>query len=311
MATFSRRDFLKTSASVAAAAAILPSFRLKTEKPIGIQLWSVRDAMQEDADKTIKALARAGYNYVEGFGYKNGQIFDMPIGDFKKILKEYELKMPSSHFVVTSKHYDYTKKDLTDEFKKAVEDALKMGQRYFISPFTVEEDRKSPDGFKEFCDILNKAGEYCKAQNLKFGYHNHAFEFKTKWGDKMMYDVLLENTAAENVTLELDWMWAVAGGQNVVEMFTKHGQRFELAHVKDLAEEGKDESTIFGEGIIDMEAILKNTRKGGTKMLIVELEHYQKSSVEDVKECIGGLREMLDDIEEGKVRDAKKKKKKK
>jgi sugar phosphate isomerase/epimerase len=310
MATFSRRDFIKSSASLAAAAAILPAWRLKTEKPIGIQLWSVRDAMEEDADKTIKALARAGYNYVEGFGYKNGQIFGMPVGDFKKILKEYELKMPSSHYMVTAKAYDYTKKDVSDEFKKTVEDALKMGQRYLINPFTAVEDRKTPEGFMELCEVWNKCGEYCKTQNLRFGYHNHEFEFTTKWGDKTMYDVLMENTTAENMTLELDWMWAVAGGQNVVEMFSKHGQRFELAHVKDLAEEGGKESTIFGEGVIDMEAILKAQRKGGTKMLIVELEHYQKSSVDDVKECINNLRDMLDDIEAGKARDAKKKKKK-
>lgn len=310
MTNTSRRSFMKNAATLAAATTIMPNLDwLKTaEKPIGIQLWSVKEEMADDADKTLKALGKMGYNYLEGFGLKNGKIFDKTPAEFRKIMKEYELKMSSLHNTFTSKHYDTAKKDVTDDWKKAVEDAKKLGCRYLISPWTEEADRKSPDEYKEFCDMLNKCGEYCKTQEIRFGYHNHAFEFTTKWDGKMMYEVLMENTNPEAVTMELDWMWAVRGGQNVVNMFEKYPGRFELAHIKDLEEEGKDDSIIIGEGVIDFEAILTNIRKGGTKMLIVELEHYQKDPIADVKVCLNNLRDILDDVEAGKLKGKKKKK---
>ena len=311
MTDTSRRSFMKNAATFAAATTLIPNLDwLKTEKPIGIQLWSVKEEMADNADKTLKQLARMGYNYVEGFGMKNGKLFDQTIPDFKKMMKEYELKMSSIHHVFTSKHYDTAKKTVTDEWKQTVENALKLGNRYLISPFTEEADRKSPDTYKEFCDMLNKAGEYCKEQNIRFGYHNHAFEFQTKWDGKMLHEVLMENTNPEVVTMELDWMWAVRGGQNVVELFTKYPGRFELAHIKDLEEEGKDDSIIIGEGVIDFENILTNIRKGGTKMLIVELENYQKDPISDVKACLNNLRDIMDDVEAGKLKGKKKKKKK-
>ena len=218
----SRRSFMKNAATLAATTALMPNLDwLKTEKPIGLQLWSVKEEMADNADKTLKAIAKMGYNYVEGFGMKNGKIFDKSPLEFRKMMKEYELKMSSLHHVFTSKHYDTAKKTVTDEWKQTVENALKLGNRFLISPFTEEADRKSPDGYKEFCDMLNKCGEYCKEQNIRFGYHNHAFEFTTKWDGKMMYEVLMENTNPEVVTMELDWKWAVGGGQNVVSLFEK------------------------------------------------------------------------------------------
>ncbi len=310
MINTTRRDFMKNAATLAATTTLMPNLDwLKTDKPLGVQLWSVKEEMADNPDKTLKALARMGFNYVEGFGMTKGKLFDKSVTEFRKMMKEYELKMSSLHNTFTSKHYDTSKKTVTDEWKQVVENALKLGNRYLISPFTEEADRKTPEGYKEFCDMLNKCGEYCKEQNIRFGYHNHAYEFQTKWDGKMMHDVLMENTNPDVVTMELDWMWAVRGGQNVVELFNKYPGRFELAHIKDLAEEGKDESTIIGEGVIDFEAILSNIRKGGTKMLILELEHYQKDPVSDVKVCLNNLRDIMDDVEKGKLKGKKKKKK--
>jgi sugar phosphate isomerase/epimerase len=310
MTNTSRRSFMKNAATFAAATTLVPNLDwLQIEKPIGIQLWSVKEEMADNPEKTLKALGRMGFQYLEGFGLKNGKLFDKSLPEFRKMMKEHELKMSSIHNTFTSKHYDSAKKTVTDAWKKDVEDAKKLGCRYIISPWTEDADRKSADGYKEFCDMLNKAGEYCKEQEIRFGYHNHAFEFQTKWDGKMMHEVLMENTNPEVVTMELDWMWAVRGGQNVVELFNKYPNRFELGHVKDLAEEGKDESIIVGEGVIDFEAILTNVRKGGTKMLIVELEHYQKDPVSDVKVCLNNLRDILDDVEKGKLKGKKKKKK--
>ena len=303
MKNISRRKFIENAVTLAASSALLPNLAElspfgKTEKPIGIQLYSFRDDIKDGyIEDVLKGVAKAGYSYVEGFGLNKGKIFDKTPSEFRKMLKEHELKISSGHYTVSAKHYDSAKKDFTDDFKKAVEDALKMGQRYFVTPWTEEADRKTADAFKEHCDLLNKAGEYCKNQNIRFGYHNHEFEFTTKWDGKMLYDVLMENTQQDLVTMEMDMCWVVFGKQNVVELFKKYPQRFELAHFKDLAEEGVRETAIVGEGVIDFPEILKNMKKGGVRMLIVELENYKKSPMDDTKVCYKNLRKMLDKLD--------------
>ena len=298
----SRRSFLKHSATLAAATAVfnnIPNFG-KVEKPIGIQLYSLRDDIKDGyIEDVLKGISKIGYSFVEGYGYdpKKGKIFDKNPSEFKKMLKEYELKMTSSHFVVTSAHYDEAKKDLTDEFKKVVEASLAMGQRFLISPFTVETDRKDADGVKKLCDVLNKCGEYTKAQNLQFGYHNHEFEFKTQFGGVPMYDMMMESLNPEMVTMELDLCWVVYGGRNAVDLFQKYPGRFNLAHFKDLTEEGKRETAIVGEGVVDFEAILKGMKKGGVRQIIVELEDYKKAPMDDIKVSYKNLRKMLDKLE--------------
>ncbi len=293
----SRREFVKNAASLALGAAIMPNLAFKEdEKPIGIQLWSVRDALREDFDKTIEKIGRMGYNYVEGFGYENGTWFGKNVKDMRVILKDWNLKMPSGHIVFKGgTHFNDKTKTVSDDWKKAVEDAAKVGQRYLISPWMEDADRKDLDTLKQFCDKLNKCGEYCKTMNVKFGYHNHWFEFE-KIGGEVMYDVLLQKTDPQFVTMEMDVCWATFMKQTPSEWFKKYPKRFELLHMKDLvdgAEKHEDATCIIGKGVVDFEDIIKNASKGGVKMYIAELENYEKTSVDDVKVCYKNLRKLL------------------
>lgn len=305
MHTISRRQFLKTSASMAAATAAfnsLPPFLADTEKPIGIQLYSLRDDIKDGyLEDVLKGLARTGYAFVEGYGYDKGKIFDKTPKEFRTMLKEFELKLTSSHCTFeTSKHWDEKTKDVNDAFKKLVEDSKAMGQRYLVSPWMAEADRKDGETLKGMCDRLNKAGAYCKTMDLTFGYHNHEFEFKTKFDGVPMYDMMMENLNPENITMELDLCWVVYGERNAVDLFEKYPGRFQLGHFKDLAEEGKRETAIIGEGVVDFEAILKKTSKGGMRHFIVELENYQKSPLDDVKMCYKNLRKLMEKVEKDK-----------
>ena len=112
-----------------------------------------------------------------------------------------------------------------------------------------------------------------------------------------MYDIMMENLSPENVTMELDLCWVVFAGRNAIDLFQKYPGRFTLAHFKDLTEEGKRETAIVGEGVVDFEEILKNMRKGGIRQIIVELEDYKKAPMDDVKVSYKNLRKMLDKLE--------------
>ncbi len=298
MNKITRRSFLETSTALAATAALPFSVLSPKEKPLGVQLWSVREDMTEDPEKTLKGLAKIGFNYVEGFsnpsanqGYVKGKIFGKSIIEFKKMLKEYELRMTSGHVGFSSKDFDATKKDISDDWKKNVEDAVKLGQRFIIVP-SWDNSIKTNDEVKKFSDGLNIAGQYCQTQNIRFGYHNHWFEFE-KLGDELIYTTLLKNTNPELVTFEMDLCWAVASKQDPVEWFKNYPGRFELVHLKDLDESDNRKSVIFGTGKVDFPNILENMKKGGVRQLILELENYEKSPLEDLKVCYKNAHKLI------------------
>jgi sugar phosphate isomerase/epimerase len=293
--TTNRRDFLKTSAVLATGATLPFSLDfLNPPKPVGLQLWSVRDAMGKDAIGTLKTIAKQGYNYVEGFGLSDGKWFGMTAKEFKKALSDVGLYMPTSHIMVTSKSYDKSTKMLNDEFKKNVQSAIEVGQKYFVVPYMADEDRNY-ETVKMLTEAFNKAGEYCKSKGLRFGYHNHDFEFKKFADGQIMYDVLIQNTDPKLVTYEMDMNWVAAASYNPIDWFKRYPGRFELGHVKDIKKWGAAGSAIIGTGEMDYKTILNpvNQRTAGMKYMIVELEDYVKTSVEDVGDCIKNLRKII------------------
>jgi len=291
----SRRNFIKNSALVVAGAAVLPNILFAEEKKLtrlGIQLYSVRDAMGKDPKGTLKKLSDGEVKHVEHANYINRKFYGFSAKEFKKILGDLGMLMPSGHTVMTAKDWDVSKNDFTDKWKNTVEDAAEVGQRYVISPWLDESLRTDMDGLKRFMDQFNKCGELCKSHGMKFGYHNHDFEFSTKVGDSNLFDYILKNTDPELVVQQLDTgnMAGVPGG-DPLELLHKYPGRFELMHVKDeikVAEKGEMghgyESTIIGQGIMPMKEILKVARKtGGTSQFIIEQESYQgKDPVESV-----------------------------
>ncbi len=285
-----RRDFLKSSAGIAASAAFLPSFLADKTTPIGIQLWSIRDALAKDTKGTLTQLSKQGYKYVEGFGFNAGKWFGMTPSEMKKTLSGLGMSMRSSHQMLTTK--DFTNKTLSDDFKKAVDAAAEVGQRYVICPYMANEDRNK-ESVKVLCEAFNKAGELVKSKGMIFGYHNHAFEFDTRIDDMPMYRHILDNTDPKLVVMEMDLCWVVRGKYNPIDWFKLYPGRFHALHMKDLASQDKDNSCIIGDGIVNFKEIIANQKLGGVKLFIVELEHYKNSSVEDVAVCYKNLRKIL------------------
>ena len=280
MMQVSRRHFLKTSTTLAAGLffgdSLIESFKKKQR--LALQLWSVRDEMKKDVRSTIKRVSAIGFKDVEGFGYDKGKIFDMTPKSFSTLLADNGLRMPSSHYVVTSNDISDTGV-VTKEFAKLVEHSLSMGQKYLISPWVIDADRKDADTLKAFVAKLDKVGEYCRKQGIQFGYHNHWFEFD-KIGDELMYETLLKGTDPKNVVFEMDVCWVTQMNQDPVEWLNNYAGRFELLHMKDLKSKDKRETAIIGEGIVNFDDILSNSK--GIKHFIVELEHYKGNSLDDV-----------------------------
>jgi sugar phosphate isomerase/epimerase len=285
----SRREFLKTSALGVAGFSLLSNdLWAGPKKPmprnIGVQLWSVRDDMNKDAKGTLEKVAKMGYKQVEGFGYADGKFFGVPTDEYAKLLADNGLKMPSAHLGMTNK--DYTNGAMSDAFKKGVEDAKKVGQKYVICPYMVDEDRTKG---KLMAEMFNKAGEHCKAMGMKFGYHNHDFEFK-EYDGVQMYKTLLDNTDKGLVTFEMDLYWVKYAKQNPIEWFKKYQGRFTHFHVKD-HDPVKNVSVEVGEGDINFQEIF-NSKLSGAKYFIVELEAYKRTPMEGVEISLNNLKKL-------------------
>ena len=279
----SRRNFIKKGAFALVGASVISHHLLSLgvkEKLLGIQLYSVRDDMKKDPLNTLKEIASFGYKNVEHANYVDRKFYGFRAAEFKKVLADLGMKMPSGHTVLAKSHWDEVAKDFTDVWKYTIEDAAIAGQRYVISPFLEESLRQTEDDLKRFMEVFNKCGDLCKKAGMKFGYHNHDFEFSQKLNGKTIYDLILANTDPSGVIQQLDTGNLYNGGAKAIDMVKKYPGRFESMHVKDeiLANSSQEkyESTILGNGIVNLKEVIDLGRKsGGTVHFIVEQESYQ------------------------------------
>ena len=280
-----RRKFLKTGTLALAGASLFRSelFNyMKKEELLGLQLYSVRDDMKKDPLSTLKQLAEMGYKNVEHANYIDRKFYGWSPKEFKKVLKDLGMKMPSGHTVMGKEHWDESKNDFTDKWKWTVDDAAEMEQQIVISPWLDESLRKTADDLKRYMQVFNKSGELCKKAGMKFGYHNHDFEFGTKLGDKTVYDIILENTDPNLVVQQLDTGNMYHTGARAQDVLKKYPGRFTSMHVKDeiKSEKGESgsnyESAVLGTGVVNIKEVLELARStGGTIHFIIEQESYQ------------------------------------
>jgi sugar phosphate isomerase/epimerase len=263
-----------------------------TGELMGLQLYSVRDDMKKDPKGTLKQLANIGYKNVEHANYVERKFYGFAPKEFRKILDDLGLKMPSGHTVMGKQHWDEAKKDFTDLWKWTVEDAAVVGQQFVISPSLDKTLRGTASSLKHYMEIFNKSGELCKKSGMKFGYHNHDFEFSEKLDGETMYDIMLKETDPNLVVQQLDIGNLYNGGAKAIDIVKKWPGRFVSMHVKDeIKSSGGDgnheyESCVLGKGIVNPKEVIDLGRKsGGTKHFIIEQESYQgKAPIESMKE---------------------------
>jgi sugar phosphate isomerase/epimerase len=280
--SYSRRTFLKSSAMAVAAAGLLPaeSFASYKKEYVGLQLYSVRDDMNKDASGTLKNVADAGYKYVEHAGYGNGKFYGYAPADYKKLLDGYGLKQISGHSFLGYAHWDADKKDFSDSWKQLLTDSAAAGQEFVVSPGIDSKCRATYDDLVNWMDVFNKCGELCKTHGLRFGYHNHGWEFSTVLNNQKVYDIIMAKSDPTLVAQQLDIGNLYDGGAVAIAIVMQYRGRFELMHVKDEIKSTKQggepyESTILGDGIVGTKQVCDQGKKDGTKYYIVEQESYQ------------------------------------
>ena len=236
-----RQQFLKTSA-LAASAALLVKADLFAKAPAnpGLQLYTLRSEMGKDPDGTLKKVAEIGYKEVESFGYADGKFFGKTPKDYAKFLKDLGLTTPSGHYNSGLFKGAKDTQAQSDVWKRAVDDAAVAGQKYMVWAYLFPQERTKIDDYKRHIELFNRSAEACKAGGIQFAYHNHDFEFKELDG-QMPYDMILKQTDAKLVKLELDIYWATFAGKDPVALFKQDPGRYPA-----LAREGYGENRKTG-----------------------------------------------------------------
>ncbi len=244
------------------------------EKFIGIQLWSVREAMNEDPVGTLAALGEMGYGFVEAAGYNNGKFYGMEPAAFRDLVEASGMVFLSSHT-----GHDLPRDGEWDEvmawWDQCIEAHAAAGVEYIVQPWMGSAGYESLEGLQAFCDYFNAVGEKCNEEGIRFGYHNHDDEFNTLEGE-VIYDYMLNNTDPGKVMFQIDLYWVYIGGADPVDYFHRYPGRFELWHVK-------DETEVGASGKIDFERIYDHAGLAGLQYSVVEVEQYNYEPLESVR----------------------------
>jgi sugar phosphate isomerase/epimerase len=186
-----------------------------TAKPAALQLYTVREQLATDRAGVLKRIAGYGYGAVEPFG-----IINDPQG-LRADLDAAGLSVSSAHSAPVG------------EDAQAVIDAARvLGAQTVIVPFLPPPRFADADGVRGVAAELNEAAARLAGEGLRLGYHNHDFELSSLIGGTPALEVLADQLD-EAVLLEVDTYWAAVGGQDVVALLGRLGDRVQYLHVKD------------------------------------------------------------------------------
>jgi sugar phosphate isomerase/epimerase len=285
-----RRDWI--SGAAAAAVAASPLFAVPP-RPLGAQLYTVRNILMKESDRVMKTIAEIGYTEVEG-----NRADLIPL--LPKI-KQYGLKPVSCHIetpLITQmweQYPDIPKMSLDD----AIDSAKKIGVEYFTLAYIAPNARGDGDDFyRRTADRMNVAGELCRKAGMRFAYHNHAYEFAGKPGARPI-DIFFDRLDAKLVSMELDVFWLSVAGQDPLEALKKWKGRVALLHLKDKAKDAPHKFSEdmpagafqeVGNGSIDFPAILKAAPAAGVKHYVVEQDQTPGDTLESLRKSFNYLK---------------------
>ncbi len=279
-----RRDFLKGSATIVGCAALTGFAPAKKNKKLGVQLYTVRDQAEKDLPSTLAAIKKIGYNEVETYW----NVYTHPAKDLKKMINDAGLEVHSGHF-------DY------EGLESKLDYASELGLAYVICPMLPKSMWTSLDGFRRAADQFNLWGADIRQRGMKFGFHNHNYEFK-KFGGKTGFETLMGDTEPKLVCLEMDCYWITQAGEDPVAMMNKLGDRVKALHLKDRKPGAAPSQTLdetayhfapVGTGTINWKEVLASAEKNGITELFVEQDYGDSAPLDELRISYKNLRTIV------------------
>ncbi|MFK4640632.1 sugar phosphate isomerase/epimerase family protein [Paenarthrobacter histidinolovorans] len=235
-----------------------------------LQLYTLRNAIQEDLPGTIRKVAEIGYTQVEPYN------FVATAAELGKALKENGLTAPSGHAPLLSQDQD-------EIFAAAKE----LGITTVIDPFLPAEHWQDAETIQGTAAKLNTAAKKGAEYGIRVGYHNHAWELESSIEGTTALEYF-EGLLDPELVLEVDTYWAAVGGQDPVELLARLGDRVKLIHIKDgpgntdtKAQQPAGQGTI---PVLDVIAAAKSLEVG-----VVEFDDYSEDIFQGITESLNYL----------------------
>ena len=258
---------------------------------VGLQTYTLRNAMAEDFRGTFQMIKDVGYDYVE---LNDRNFSEKTPAELKAMLDEIGLPSPSSHM-----GYDKFKDDLPF----VIQTAKTLQTDYVIVPYMAENLRSLED-WKRHAAVFNTAGEKLADEGVRFAYHNHQFEFDDLGGDTTAMEVLMNETDPRFVDFQLDIFWTNLASVDVPDLMRKYPGRFKLSHIKDLKGDPKAALTMsyedigaklmknVGEGETDFEAMFALNDISGMEYFVAEHDQPKQPYRDSIATSLSAIRNM-------------------
>lgn len=260
------------------------AFAKKADRPLGVQLYTVRNLVGDDFPGTLAAIRKIGYTHAETYVAE----YKMSAKDLRKAIVDAGLQVPSAHFGY-------------NDFDARLDYCKELGAECAVCSMVPLTIANSADGYKRGADQYNIWGAKAKSMGMKFGFHNHNVEFQ-QYDGKPGLEILLENTDPATVQWQMDCYWVAQAGHDPVAMFRKYGKRIQSLHVKDrkpnatVTLETGARSAFFtevGNGTLDWKSILHLANEDRVPYLFVEQDQTERPPLESLKISYANLRRLL------------------
>lgn len=235
--------------------------------PVGLQLYSFRDAFAKDVPGTMAKVRQMGFREIETAG-----TYGLSLSAYRQLLDQNGLKAIS-----TGADFE----DLATNIPKVIAEAKAVGAKYVVCTWIPHYgDHFTPFDAEKAVDVFNTAGSLLAENGLTFCYHTHGYEFQT-YKDGTFFDYIADNLDPKFVNFEMDVFWVKEPGYDPVALLQKYPKRFLLMHLKDRKPGTPDSNTghadvesnvTLGQGDVGIAAIMKQARKLGVKHFFIEDE---------------------------------------
>lgn len=280
---------------LSAAVLPLPTFAMSSagNYKMGLQLFTIRDAMAQDPIGSLKKVRSLGFEDLEIYGYdeEKGSYYGFKAAEFKKILDGQGLTASSGHYGF-SPYFKKPAVALERYVDKCIGGARALDQKYITWPWLAPELR-SIENFKILSEKLNVIGGQVNKAGLGFAYHNHDFEF-TDHGGEQGYELIMRETDPGLVKLQLDLYWVMhSSKRSPAELIARQPERFVMWHIKDMDKVSRD-YTELGNGSIDYDNMLQELDQSGLQNYFLEQGgNYAVNSMQSITDSAAFFKKRL------------------
>lgn len=236
--------------------------------PLGVQLYSFRDALSQDVPGTLARVRALGFEEVEAYSTHG-----LSADSFRTLLDDAGLR-------ATAMHAGYDR--LRDSLSVVLDEAEALGVDYVGLAWIPHDGAFTEETARETAALFNQWGAAAAERGIQFYYHPHGYEFQPTAAGTTPFELLMAETDPANVVYEMDVFWVTRPGQDPTALLRQYPDRWELMHIKDMTEgtatddhsggAPPEAQAVVGQGQIDYRSVLSAAEEIGVERYYIEDE---------------------------------------